>query len=159
MALRKPLVIVSGQVQQLQAGDTLSAPTSETSVVEMVNEEAVSALAPGNAVYISSAGNVKLADKGAAGTKSVLGLAIESITASATGEIATNGILTLSTGAWDAVTGETGGLAAGKKYYLGDAGALEEETPTAEAGEYVVEVGIAISTTEMKIEPRSSILL
>ena len=159
MAIRKPLVIVAGQVQQLQSGDTLDVSVTETSVVTMTNGEGVAALVPGNAVYVSANGTVMLAGKETSGTKTVLGLAKDDIDAGAQGEIVTNGVLTMLTGWWDAVTGQTGGLTAGKKYYLGSAGALEEGPPTATDGEYVVELGIALSTTELKVEPKTSILL
>jgi len=158
MASRKPIVLVNGQMQQLQSGDTLEVPKSETSLVEMTNGESVDALTVGHAVYVSGAGEVKIADNSASGTKAVLGLAEETISASSSGSIVTNGVKALTTAEWDAVTGETGGLTAGSRYYLSIAGGLTSIPPTA-TGDYVVAVGVAMSTTEMKIEPEQSILL
>lgn len=158
MAVRKPIVIVSGQMQQLQAGDTLNVAKSETSLVEMTNGESVDEIIIGKAVYISGDGEVKIADNSASGTKTVLGIAEENIAAASSGSIITNGIKALSTAEWDAITGDVGGLTAGSKYYLGTSGGLTITAPIT-TGTYVVLVGTAISTTEMKIEPEQSILL
>jgi hypothetical protein len=68
--------------------------------------------------------------------------------------------LTATTGQWDAVTGGSGGLVANTVYYLdaATAGKLTATAPTT-AGQYVVEVGMALSTTELLIKTRTPILL
>jgi hypothetical protein len=160
MALRKPLVIVSGQIQQLQAGDTLDASANEVDVVTMTNGNA-GAIVIGQPVYVSAAGSVDLAQADASATVEILGLVKStSITASASGSIQTDGILAATTGQWDVVTGGSGGLTAGSIYYLDQdtAGNLTTTPPTA-AGDFVVRVGLALSTTELDITTSEPILL
>ena len=160
MALRKPLVIISGQVQQLQAGDTLDASAAEVDVVALTNGNA-SAIVIGSPVYSDAAGSVDLAQANASGTVEVLGFVKDtSISASASGSIQTDGILAATTGQWDIVTGDTGGLVAGTVYYLDPttAGKLTATAPTT-TSQYVVRVGKAISTTEMEISIEPPILL
>ena len=160
MALRKPLVIISGQVQQLPSGDTLDASTAEVDVVTLTNGNA-SPIVIGSPVYSDAAGSVDLAQANASGTVEVLGFVKDtSISASASGSIQTDGILAATTGQWDIVTGDTGGLVAGTVYYLDPttAGKLTATAPTT-TSQYVVRVGKAISTTEMEISIEPPILL
>lgn len=121
-----------------------------SSVVNATNGEAAS-IAIGKAVYISGADTIRLANANAAGTKNVIGLVFDaSIAAAATGAISTSGVVTATTGQWDAVTGQTGGLTSGSKYYLSNstAGNLTTTPPTTG---YVCPVGFALSTTKMVI--------
>lgn len=160
MALRKPLVIIAGQVQQLPSGDTLDASAAEVDVVALTNGNA-SPIVIGSPVYSDAAGSVDLAQADASGTVEVLGFVRDvSIGAAASGSIQTDGILAATTGQWDAVTGETGGLVAGTIYYLdpSTAGQLTLTAPSA-VSEYVVRVGQGISTTEMEITIEPPILL
>jgi len=160
MALRKPLVIVSGAIQQLQSGDTLDAVVTEVDVVDMENNEAAT-INIGQPVYVAGAGIVELAQADASGTVEVLGLVYPTtISAAATGWIITDGVLTATTGQWDAVTGGSGGLTAGSIYYLDPdtAGMLTTTAPTT-GGDYVVRVGKALSTTELEISVTQPILL
>lgn len=152
MALRKPLVMNSGQIEQLQSGDTLDAIVAEVDVVSLTNNNA-SPIVIGNAVYTDAASGVDLAKADASGTIEVLGLVADtSIAAAASGTIQTDGILSATTGQWDAIAGTTGGLTAGAIYYLSAATAGElTETAPSTGGQYVVRVGKAISTTEMEI--------
>ena len=160
MALRKPLVIVDGAIQQLQAGDSLDAAASEVDVVARTNDNA-GAIVIGQPVYPSAAGAVDLAQADAIGTAQVLGLVSStSITSAASGNIQTDGVLSATTGQWDAVAGTTGGLTAGAVYYLDPdtAGMLTATAPTA-AGDYVIRVGLALSTTELEISVQPPIKL
>lgn len=160
MASRKPLVIINGQIQQLQAGDTLDASVSEVDVVAMQNGNAAP-ITIGQPVYVKAASSVDLAQASASGTVEVLGLVREtSIAAAATGVIQTDGVLAATTAQWDAVTGGTGGLTAGTVYFLSaaTAGKLTTSAPTS-TGQYVVRIGKAISTTEMEITIGQPILL
>jgi hypothetical protein len=152
MALRKPLVINAGQIEQIQSGDTLDAIVSEVDVVSMNNSNA-SPIVIGNAVYCDVASGVDLAQADATGTTEVLGLVAEvSIGAAASGSIQTDGILSATTTQWDAVAGTTGGLTAGAIYYLDESTAgLMTETAPSSVSEFVVRVGKGISTTEMEI--------
>lgn len=148
MAVQKPLVIINGQIQQIPAGDTLSSASSEVDVVSKTNDNA-GAITIGMPVYVKSNGNVDRAAANAAGTRRVLGLVKDnSIAAAATGFIQTDGVL--SSADWTAVVGSTT-LTAGSLYYLSTtAGQLTATAPTG-AGNYVCQVGIAISTTEIEI--------
>lgn len=133
-------------------GRVTSGTTSSTSYVasSYTNGEA-SAIAIGRAVYSSASGSVRLANANAAGTTNVVGLMAAVSTASAaSGSVANAGFLSATTGQWDAVTGQTGGLTFGANYYLSNstAGAL---TTTAPSSGYFVRVGVAVSTTDMAI--------
>lgn len=154
MALRKPLVIVSGQMQQIQSGDVLdSAVSGEVDVVSLENDTGAAAIVIGAPVYVKSAGKVDNAQADAVGTVEVLGLVqATSIAYQASGNIQTDGVLEATTGQWDSVTGETGGLTAGAVYYLDEttAGMLTQTAPSGD-GEFVVRVGKAISTLAMEI--------
>jgi len=119
-----------------------------------------STVIPGEPVYVDGAGSVDEAQANAIGTSDVLGIAPAGVTAAATGQVVTDGVVTLTTVQWDAVAGTTGGLTAGAKYFLdpATAGRLEEGS-SATATEYVVEIGEALSTTEMHVRPRRRVLL
>jgi hypothetical protein len=152
MAARKPLVINAGQIEQLQAGDTLDASVSEVDVVSKTNDNA-SPIVIGSPVYQKADGDVDLGRANAQGTVQLLGLVKDaSIAAAASGIIQTDGILAATTGQWDTVTGGTGGLTPGSPYYLdaATAGKLTLTAPTS-VGQFVVRVGLATSTTEMDI--------
>lgn len=160
MALRKPLVINAGRIQQLQSGDTLDAPQAGGDQISQTNDEA-GAIVIGTPVYNDANDGVKKAKADASGTAQVLGLcATVSAGAAAQAAIQTNGVLTASTAQWDTAFGTTGGLTKGIRYYLSEATAgLGTVTAPSTVGQYVVELGIAISTTELNIEIRSPILL
>jgi hypothetical protein len=149
MALRKPLVLVSGEIEELTSSDTLDAVVSETDVYQASNSEA-GAITIGMAVYVYATGAVKKAKADASGTSTVIGLVADaSIASAASGSIQTDGYLTSAD--WTAITGGTT-LTAGAKYYLsaGTAGQLTT-TPPSSAGQYVAPVGQAISTTTLEI--------
>ena len=125
--------------------------STEYSATSMTNGEA-GAVAIGRAMYVSASGSMRLANANNAGTVEVVGLvAATSVASAAAGNMATAGVLTATTTQWDAVTGQTGGLTFNARYYLSNttAGAL---TTTAPTSGYVVLVGVALSTTKMKIE-------
>lgn len=160
MASRKPLVIASGQIQQLQSGDTLDAVVTEVDVVSLTNNN-VGAIVIGMPVYSDDANDVDKAQADAVATVEVVGLVQDvSIAAAASGFIQTDGVLTATTTQWDAVAGTTGGLTAGSIYYLDEttAGNLTETAPTT-TGQFVLRVGKALSTTEMEISVSQPIKL
>jgi len=160
MALVKPLVVINGQVQQIQAGDTLEASIASQESIAMTNGNG-SSIVIGAPVYVDANNSVDLAQADASGTKNVFGLVADaSISSAASGQIITDGFLTATTGQWDTITGDTGGLVAGAKYYLDPdtAGMLTTTAPTT-VGDYVCPVGIAISTTVLKIDIEETILL
>ncbi len=160
MAQRKPLVMNSGQIEQLQSGDTLDAVVTEVDIVSRTNNNA-SPIIIGYAVYPDGNGTVDLAQADASGTVEVLGIVQEtSISAAASGYIQTDGILTATTGQWDAVAGTTGGLTAGTVYYLDPdtPGLMTDTAPTA-GGDFVVRLGVGLSTTEFEITIQQPVLL
>jgi hypothetical protein len=143
MTLRLPLVMNGGQIEQLQAGDTIANPVANNYVAD-------AALAPGNPVYGSAAGHVNLAEANALSTSKVLGLSTGTTTSGSSGPIQTDGIVSLTTAQWNTVTGGTGGLTYNSIYYLSPstAGGLTTTAPTT-AGQIVAPVGLAISTTDL----------
>ncbi len=161
MAARKPLVIINGQVQQLSSSDTLDAAVSEVDIVQKMNANA-STIDICSPVYVKTSGDIDLARANASTTRRVLGLVKDAagIATSAAGSIQTDGVMTATTGQWDAVTGETGGLTEGAVYYLSaaTAGKLTTTAPST-ATQYVVPVGLALSTTEMDISTTLSDVL
>ena len=163
MAARKHLVIVAGQIEQLQSGDSLNASLAEIETLTQTNGEA-GALVIGSAVYNDVADSVKRAQSNAAATSEVIGFATaETIATGQPATVQTSGVLEATTAQWDAMaTGDSlsGGLDVGTVYYLDDAvdGEITATAPTA-AGKYVVRLGRAISTTGLLIEIRAPILL
>ena len=156
MAVQKPLVIISGQIQQIPAGDTLSAAASEVDVVSLTAGATVVALCP---VYISAANEFNKAAANASGSAKVIGFAQDAINAAASGLIQTDGIITGTTGEWDAVAGTTGGLTAGTAYFLSGTAGLITDTAPSTSGHRIVKVGTAISTTDLEISISDSTLL
>lgn len=161
MASRKPLVLNGGQIEQLQAGDTLDTSSiAGGNMLTQTNDEAGS-IVIGTPVYTDAADGVKKARANASGTVNVLGVVAQAaITAAASGSIQIDGVLAASTAQWDAITGETGGLTPGARYYLdpSTAGMLTQTAPST-VGQFIVEVGLAVSTTEMRVDPKTPILL
>ena len=160
MALRKPLVLNAGQLQQLQAGDTLDAPQASGDQVVLTNDES-GAIVIGAPVYVDANDGVKKAQANASATTQVMGLvAATTIAAAASGPVTMSGVLTATTAQWDVVAGTSGGLTRNTKYWLSaaTAGNITATAPSA-AGQYVVYVGLALSTTELLINIRDDILL
>lgn len=156
MAQRKPVVLVNGQLQQLQAADYIQ----NTEQIQLTNNNAGS-IVIGMPVYSAANDAVDKAKSDAVGTVNVIGLVGDAtIAASATGSIQTDGILAATTAQWDAVAGTSGGLTKDIIYYVSavTAGNLTSTAPST-VGQYVKEVGIAISTTELKIAIKQRILL
>lgn len=150
MATRAPLVIVNGRVSQLPAGDTISGVGTTT---KLVTNDNASPIVIGEPVYSSAADHVDLADGTNVNKSEVVGLVSDvSIAAGVTGNIQTGGILSATTGQWDAITGGSGGLTVGSVYYLDVAtpGHLTL-TPPVTLTDWLVRIGRALSTTELEI--------
>lgn len=156
MAKKKPLVLTGGQIEQLQVGDRIDLRNS----VNRTNDDGVNPISICTPVYAVSGTNVDKAQANAQSTIRIKGLAAETIAAAGSGEIMVDGILEATTGEWDTVTGETGGLTPGANYFLdtATAGMLTQTAPSS-AGEFVVRVGHALSTTEFEIEMQQPIKL
>ena len=147
MALKKPLVLTNGEIEQLQSTDTIA----QVEAIQQTNGEAGS-IVIGMPVYVSAADTVKKAKADAVGTTPVIGLVADvSITTAVAGGIQMDGILAATTAQWDAVAGTSGGLTFNTKYYLSNAtaGNLTSTPPTTG---FVQRVGIALSTTELLIQ-------
>jgi len=160
MATRKPLVIVDGQLRQMASGDILDAQLNEVDFVPVTNDEA-NAIVICTPVYVNGEGTVKKAKADALSTSEVLGLVVDtSIAASASGRVLTDGRFTATTGQWDVVTGDVGGLTPGSVYYLNPttAGKLTTTAPIADS-EVVARIGKALSATVLEISINQPILL
>jgi len=148
MALRKGLVWSGGYTRQLQAGDIW-----DHLATSKINDNAGAAVICSVVYPKTTSGHFDLARADAAGTASVFGLVFDTSIASAgTGIVQVAGRFEATTGQWDVVTGQSGGLTSGSVYYLdpATAGKLTTTKPTT-PGQFVVQVGIALSTTELAI--------
>jgi hypothetical protein len=157
MAIRKPLVLVNGQLQQLQAGDVVQ---SFDILPQTVNEPG--GLSFGQFVYNDGNDTIRKARANASGTKDVLGMVMNgTVPQGGTANVLLSGPAVGTTGQWDAQFGTTGGLAPRARYFLSDtvAGQADINAPTAD-GSYVIEVGVGASPTELVLSaPYRSILL
>lgn len=158
MSVKKPIVFdASLKLQQLQAGDTLATNPDNASATF------TSTVVAGEPVYGDAAGSVDAALASAAASSKVIGLAPVAVTAAATGTYTYDGIVTLTTGEWDVVTGEVGGLVTDNNYYLSDAAAgrllQEDNVAGLTVGDSRVLIGTAISTTEIQLNIQEPILL
>ncbi len=160
MTVRIPLVQDAGQIEQLQAGDTIAVTVPPYITAPLTNGNA-GAITVGQAVYASAPDTVDLARADNAATKQVIGIVFDAtIAPAALGNIALTGIVTASTAAWDALTGDTGGLVVGARYFLdpGTDGSITQTAPSV-AGQYIKQVGVGISTTELDVSIQDDILL
>lgn len=148
----------SGQVLTSNGTTLVMADAAISADVTQTNGNAGS-LVPGTPVYEKTAANtVDKAQGNAIGTSWVLGLTTGTITASGTGPIRTAGSITLTTAQWDAITGQTGGLTLGVRYYLDTATAGKLTTSPVDAtGNFLVMVGYSLSTTTMVLYPDAPI--
>ena len=161
MAVKKPLVLgTSGHPEVLQAADTILANTSLTDTETLTNGGGSPAVI-GSVVYISAGDTFQLAQANAAAASKAYGLVFDpSIAAAASGAVATDGIVTATTGEWDAVAGTTSGLTPGADYFLSAATAGRlTSTPPAAVGQYNTYVGTAKSSTALSVSIRESIAL
>lgn len=162
MASRKPVVFINGQFQNLPAGDTISTPATGGTIISQTNDEA-GAIAIGTIVYNDANDGVKKAKADAAGTKNVIGLVYDtSISNGVAGFIQIDGVFQFaSTAQVDAIFGTSGGFVVGVRYFLSTATAgLGTATVPSTTGQYVVEIGLAVSTTEIRLnDPFTPFLL
>jgi hypothetical protein len=132
--------------------------TSIASVVDQVsltNNMASGSWAPGTAVYCNAASGGKTCQANAYATSLFIGISLASTTHGTSGNVQTGGIVTLTTTQWDGVvTSESGGLTAGSIYYLDPATAGNlTVTGTTTTGQFQMQVGIALSTTQLQLMP------
>jgi hypothetical protein len=134
--------------------------TPSTVGLTLVNDEAAP-IVIGAPVYIDAPGGVKLARANAAATTNAIGLVgVTTIAPAAAGAIDVGGVIEATTAQWDVITGAVGGLTAGSRYYLSaaTAGKLTTVAPSV-VGQFVVDMGIALSATKFKIDIQEPILL
>lgn len=161
MAIKKVLVMgTSGHPEQLQAADSIQVATTTTEVETLTSANAASAPI-GTPVYLSAADTFVNARANAVATAKVYGLVMDvAIAAVASGNIATDGVVTATTAQWDAITGQTGGLTVGADYFLDAAAAGKlSSTPPATVGQFNAYVGRAKSTTDFHLDIRFAIAL
>lgn len=77
---------------------------------------------------------------------SVQGLVVVGAGATLPVTVQEDGVVTLTTAEWDSVTGGSGGLTPGARYYLDTAGKITTTAPTA-PGTFVTPIGRAITST------------
>ena len=148
--LKKVLVLgANGEIEQLQAGDTVDIVASSNQLFSATNQNG-GAITIGQPVYIAAADTVDLALADAQATSGVIGLVSDAnIDSTAIGTIVTDGILTSAD--WTSVVGAAT-LTTGAVYFLSDVtvGTLTI-TPTTTTGSFVTRVGTAISTTTLEV--------
>lgn len=118
------------------------------------------AITRGQLVYAAS-GGADLAQADALGTARVVGLVEEeSVATGVVADIRIGGPITFTTAEWDAVTGDSGGLTAGARYFLDPAtlGFLTATAPTT-VTQVVTDVLLALSSTTAIIDIARPILL
>lgn len=129
-----------------------AAPSNDT-----VSKTATGAITKAAPVYLLSDGTVSEAQANSTSTFRPYGLAAAAIAGGAAGPIyyKEGTRVTMTTGEWDAVTGQSGGLTTGSRYFLDHAAAGELITTCpSSAGQQIVEWGVAESTTVMKLTLR-----
>ncbi len=147
MSKKKPLVITNGQIERLQSGDRLDLANSATKQNETGNT--INIASP---VYVSS-DNAIMAQADTQNTVRVAGLAESTTNNGDPIEVISDGVFVATTGEWDTVTGDSGGLTPGSDYWLSaaTAGKLTTTAPDS-TGNFVQRVGHALSATELEIE-------
>lgn len=103
------------------------------------------------AVYVSAADTVNNAIANSIGTTKAIGFTLASATNGAAVDVALSGsIMSGTTGEWDAVTGQGGGLTTGALYFLSNT-TSGNITTTAPTTGFLLPVGIAKSTTQFEV--------
>lgn len=148
----------SGQFLGVVAGAVTwtSVPAQSQLALSLTNIQG-STVKIGQPVFLSAANDVKLAQANNNQTTAIVigQVADVSIANNTAGNIALAGVLTATTGQWDAiVTGESGGLTAGNIYYASAAvaGNLANNTPDqTNSGNFAVVCGEGLNTTQMRL--------
>lgn len=139
---------LSAQVSVISA-DLTSVKSALNTVIVLQNVDSVDVSA-GAAVYaFTSANTFKRGDYNAPNERFIVGLVQDAVIAiSATGNIKTDGTITLTSAQWDDRTGNTGGLSAGEQYYLTPIGNLSTDN-FGGLGRYI---GTALDTNRMLLQ-------
>lgn len=124
--------------------------------IDLPNGEAFT-LVPGQAV--TSLGDaVRLARADYSTYATVIGIVVIGAGSTLPVTIAPIGPITFSTAIWDVITGQTGGLSADATYYLDTTPGQLTTTPPG-IGNYLVEVGRALTSTSFSVAPTTPLLL
>lgn len=156
MSVKIPLVLATdGRPEQLQSGDSVASSGAATDSMTPASNMAI-----GQVVYCSGAAAATKARANGSPQTFAVGLCQAALTSGIAGNVQLNGVLSLTTSQWDAITGQSGGLTSGATYYLDPttAGMMTPTCPTA-AGQYVCITGRALSTTDFQIKISEPILL
>ena len=152
MATKKPLVLGNdGRIEQLQSGDNL-ANVGGDNIATLTNGNAGAAIICEVVYATNTADTFDKAQANASGTVEAIGLVADTaIASSAVGSVQTGGTFTATTAQWDAVTGESGGLTPGTKYFLSEATAGQLSTAAPSTG-FIKQIGTALSATDLLLQ-------
>lgn len=127
--------------------------------LELTNNSGVT-IDKGQAVFISGNNEITLSKADSTSTATCFGIATEQITNTNSGNVAYGGVLELTTGEWDTVSGGSGGLSAGAEYWVSaaTAGNITSTAPTS-PGQQQTSIGYGISTIKLFIDPQRYIAL
>ncbi len=137
-------------------GGTINA--TDQIITPMTNGH-TSAITIGRVVYVSGNDTVNLANANNYATSQAVGIVTSpTVAAGATANIAVAGVVSATMTQWDAVTGQSGGLTTGAKYYVSNttAGALTTTAPTSGV---LAPVGIALSSTKLALNIQRVVIL
>ena len=142
----KPLVIVAGQVRELESSESLNATVTAKEIIRLTADSNYAATV-GDAVYIDTFGKAQPAKADAAASTYPVGFVRG---AADGGTIAAGEVLDIQT---DGQAEGFSGLTAGQKLYLSEqtAGAVTATAPST-GGQYVVPVGRALTATDILVE-------
>lgn len=132
--------------------------STEQIVTSMTNGNAGNVVI-GRVVYTSGANTFNLANANNYSTSLAVGIVTNTTVASAAAaNIAVSGVVTATTTQWDVVTGQSGGLTTGAKYYISNttAGALTTTAPTTGV---LAPIGIALSSTKLALNIERVVIL
>lgn len=153
MVERRALVQIGGVMQETPTGDTLYGGGGSGSTVSEAVTQASHGFVVGNVIYQASTGWSKAKSDSVETT----GWGIVSAVADTSNfTVTTLGLVTLTTGQWDVITGGSGGLTADTAYFVSSAtaGGLTAVEPAISNP-----MGVAISTTSLRVFPwRPSVL-
>lgn len=126
-----------------------------------ITSQVDSDVVPGNPVYATITGTFVLAQADDIPQARMVGLATTATLTGFAAGVQTQDILTLTTGQWDAVTGDVGGLTPGSTYYLdgATAGLMTKTPPALPVSAYNTRVGVALTTTKLDVKIRAPIKL
>lgn len=153
MSRKTPLVITAGQVEQAQLGDNFG------NIISRQNGSGAT-ITRGTPVRAQSATDFRRALATSVDNAEVVGFCVTVSAANGANFLCqTDGVVEATTSEWDAVTGGSGGLTAGSDYFLSVSPGQMSTTPPSSDGQVVVKLGRALSTTELRIDIGTAVLL